>query len=139
VKPHRTLQLARVAIVLVTIAAWFVASDHCALANALTHPIAALSAQEHCPSHSQPENKHSQGKLLCCKSLVATTAPTKIFAGYDTNLFVARPYLATDPLLVFAHHDAPSAELDTGPPGVRTFAESVLQRSILAHAPPFLS
>ncbi|MGH8094020.1 MAG: hypothetical protein ACREIF_11195 [Chthoniobacterales bacterium] len=29
--------------------------------------------------------------------------------------------------------------LDTGPPGGRTFAESVLQRSLLAHAPPFLA
>ena len=27
-------------------------------------------------------------------------------------------------------------ELDTGPPFARSFAESVLQRSILAHAPP---
>jgi len=28
-------------------------------------------------------------------------------------------------------------ELDTGPPFAGSFAESVLQRSILAHAPPF--
>jgi hypothetical protein len=28
--------------------------------------------------------------------------------------------------------------LDTGPPGLRSFAESVLQRSVLAHAPPSL-
>ena len=138
-KPRRASQLARVVIVLVTLAAWFVASDHCALASALTHPVAASPAQEHCPSHSQPEKNNSQGNLPCCKSLIATAAPTKIFAGYDTTLFVAQPYLTTDPLLLFTHRDAPSTELDTGPPGVRTFAESVLQRSILAHAPPFLS
>jgi hypothetical protein len=29
--------------------------------------------------------------------------------------------------------------LDTGPPGARSFAELILQRSILAHAPPFLA
>ncbi len=29
-------------------------------------------------------------------------------------------------------------ELDTGPPFAGSFAESVLQRSILAHAPPVL-
>ncbi len=137
-KPHRTSQLARVVIVLVTIAAWFVASDHCALASVLIHPAKASPAQEHCPGHSQPEKKQSQGELPCCKSLVATATPTKIFAGYDTSQFVAQPYLTTDPLLVFTHHDAPSAELDTGPPDACTFAESVLQRSILAHAPPAL-
>ena len=30
----------------------------------------------------------------------------------------------------------PPLELDTGPPFAGSFAESVLQRSILAHAPP---
>ena len=34
-------------------------------------------------------------------------------------------------------HCAP-LELDTGPPFADSFAESVLQRSILAHAPPSL-
>jgi hypothetical protein len=29
--------------------------------------------------------------------------------------------------------------LNIGPPGGKTFAESVLQRSLLAHAPPFSS
>ena len=138
-KPRRASQLARVVIVLVTLAAWFVASDHCALASALTHPVAASPAQEHCPSHSQPEKNNSQGELPCCKSLVATAAPAKISAGYNTNLFTVQPYLAAEFDLVFAHHDTPGTALDTGPPGARTFAESVLQRSILAHAPPFLS
>jgi hypothetical protein len=29
--------------------------------------------------------------------------------------------------------------LDTGPPGARSFAELILQRSLLAHAPPILA
>ena len=121
------------------IAAWFVASDHCALASVLMHPVAATPAQESCPGHSQPEKKDNQGELPCCKTLVASTAPAKISAHYDTNLFAAQPYLTTDPLLVFVDRATPSIALDTGPPGGRTFAESVLQRSILVHAPPFLS
>lgn len=121
------------------IAAWFVASDHCALASVLIRPVAAPSAEEHCQGHSQPEKKPSQGEMPCCKSLAATVSPAKVSAVYDTTLFVAQPYLATDSLLVFWHSDEPSIELDTGPPGARTFAESVLQRSILAHAPPCLS
>ena len=138
-KPRGASQFVRIVIVLVMIAAWFVASDHCALASVLIRPAAAPSAEEHCPGHSQPEKKPVQGDMPCCKSLAATTAPAKVSAAYDATLFVAQPSLATDSPLLSWHSDAPSAELDTGPPGVRTFAESVLQRSILAHAPPFLA
>jgi hypothetical protein len=35
------------------------------------------------------------------------------------------------------HHVAPLL-LDTGPPGACSFAELILQRSLLAHAPPVL-
>jgi len=122
-------------IVLLTIATWFVASDHCALAGVLSQPVAAPAAHESCPGHSsQPEKKPSQGEVPCCKSLVAMPAPMKIAAGYDLNLFVLQPYFAADLPLV----SKASAELDTGPPDFRTFAESVLQRSLLAHAPPVL-
>jgi hypothetical protein len=138
VKPPRTPQLARVVIVLVMLAAWFVASDHCALAAALMRPVAATPAQESCPGHSQPEKKDNQRELPCCKSLFATAAPAKISASYDANLFVLQPYFAADFQLVIGTSHAPLAELDTGPPDLRTFAESVLQRSILAHAPPVL-
>lgn len=79
-----------------------------------------------------------QGDLLCCKTLSATPAPGKISAGYDLNFFGLRPYLEVDFQFVSADSAAPSAELDTGPPEIRTFAESVLQRSLLAHAPPVL-
>ncbi len=120
-------------------AAWFVASDHCALTGALLRPATVAPVSESCPGHSQPEKKHSGGELPCCKSLVATAVSAKIFAGYNTNLFVAAPYLSLDRQLILGHHDAPGTELDTGPPGGRTFAESVLQRSLLAHAPPFLA
>jgi hypothetical protein len=137
VKARRASQIVCVVIVLVMIAAWFVASDHCALASVFIRPVQAPSAEEHCPGHSQPEKKPGRSEMPCCKSLAATVAPAKVSFTYDTTLFVAQPYLATDPLLVFTHHDVPSAELDTGPPGARSFAESVLQRSILAHAPPF--
>ena len=121
------------------IAAWFVASDHCALASVLLRPGAATPAQESCPGHSQPEKKDNQGELPCCKSLVAAPAPAKISASYDASAFAVQPYLSTDVALLVWQADAPSAELDTGPPDTRTFAESVLQRSILAHAPPFLA
>jgi len=139
VKARGALQVVRVVIVLVMIAAWFVVSDHCALASVLIRPVETPSAEEHCPGHSQPEKKPDQSEMPCCKSLAATVAPATVLSGYDTTLFVPQPYLATEAPLVFRRSDAPSAELDTGPPDARSFAESVLQRSILAHAPPLLA
>ncbi len=120
-------------------AAWFVAFDHCALASVLKSPLVAEPAQQSCPGHSQPEKKQSQGELPCCKSLAATTAPLKISAGYDTTSFVLQLFFPADSPLVLGHSEPRIDELDTGPPEARTFAESVLQRSILAHAPPRLS
>lgn len=136
VRARRASTLVRAAIVLVTMVAWFVATDHCALAGVLLRPLPAAPAQESCPGHSQPKKKPSQGELPCCKLLVATAAPVKTSAGYDSNLFVLQLYLADGFQLVIEPSAAPVLELDIGPPDVRTFAESVLQRSILAHAPP---
>ncbi len=126
----------RLAIVLLSIAAWLVASDHCALAGVLLQP----AAQEICPGHSsEPEKTPDQGELPCCKALSATLAPAKISGSYDLTFFGLQPYVEFNFQLVFGTSAAPAAELDTGPPGIRTFAESVLQRSLLAHAPPRLS
>jgi hypothetical protein len=132
------LQLARAVIATVVMAACWVAFDHCALASVFIHSGHSLPAEERCPGHSRPEKKPSQGELPCCKMLVATAAPAKISAGYDTNLFAVQPYLAAEFASVFSRFDLLNAELDTGPPGRRTFAESVLQRSLRAHAPPSL-
>lgn len=140
-RSRHTAHFIRVAIALLTMTAWFVASDHCALAATLLRPAAATSApaQESCPGHSQPEKKQSPSELPCCKTLVATTAPAKITAGYDLYSFVLQFYLASAFQLLPGHSDTSAAECDTGPPEVRTFAESVLQRSLLAHAPPVLA
>lgn len=135
-RSRRALQLARAVIVLLMMAAWFVAFDHCALVSVLKSPVVAEPDQQSCPGHSQPEKKQSQGKLPCCKSLVASTAPLKISASYDSTLHVSQPYLPAAFDLILDRFTAPILELDTGPPEIRTFAETVLQRSILAHAPP---
>ena len=137
-KLHRASQLARAVIATGMMAAWWVAFDHCALASVFIHPGESSPAEEHCSGHSQPEKKPSQGELPCCKSLVATTAAAKISAGYDTSFFAIRPDLTAEVPFVVRRTEAPCLELDTGPPGLRTFAASVLQRSLRAHAPPSL-
>ena len=128
---------ARTAVALVTMAAWFVASDHCALAAAVS-PIAAPSGHEHCPGHKAPAkgNSHNDG-LTCCKSLAApAVAPAKNLVCYDAALFVVKNYFLAELIFQNEHNGVPRSEWDTGPPGADSFAESVLQRSVLAHAPP---
>jgi hypothetical protein len=59
--------------------------------------------------------------------------------GADTLSFAAHDYIVA---LISAADESrltPIIEWDTGPPGAHSFAESVLQRSILAHAPPSLA
>jgi hypothetical protein len=63
-------------------------------------------------------------------------AGAKDFAGYDSSLFALQLYFIGPIISTNASGPIPILELDTGPPFVHTFAESVLQRSILAHAPP---
>jgi hypothetical protein len=75
--------------------------------------------------------------IQCCKILRAVVPTiTKGWVRNDAGVsdadlyfeklaFIANSQSATSPLL-----------LDTGPPGARSFAELILQRSILAHAPP---
>ena len=76
--------------------------------------------------------------MPCCKLLQATLAsnvktlqPAKLdFLGFQS-------WIISD--IAFSREAfsySAIEELDTGPPFATSFAESVLQRSILAHAPP---
>ena len=126
----------------VALAAWLLASNHCALAGLM--PVAQEAvASSHChgpsevPAPDQKERECDGSK--CCKSL---SAPSLVFAkdvvSYDATLFIAADYLAFEQSVSACEHESPIAEIDTGPPRSDSFAESVLQRSILAHAPPSL-
>ena len=123
------------ATVLLTIAAWLLLSNHCALglSGLLLEADSELGG---CPMHSAPAKGKPAANLPCCKELraiashagknVATVAGQ--LAGvrdYVAAIFLMPPRLATRVLA-----------LDTGPPHSLSFAESILQRSILAHAPP---
>ncbi len=74
----------------------------------------------------------------CCKLLRATVVqPLQLAAqSYVTGSlqywFVATTYVSE------GLHSPQSFELDTGPPFSESFAECILKRSILAHAPPSL-
>ena len=123
------------AIVVVAICSWFAISNHCVFAALATND----TASRQCPFHSKPtkQEKPSTG-AQCCKILRAVASvPVKGWARDDTNLSDSDGYGGEFALAIaYSQTALVPLSLDTGPPGVRSFAELILQRSLLAHAPP---
>jgi hypothetical protein len=124
------------AIVVVAICSWFAISNHCVFAALATND----TASRQCPFHSKPKEKPSTG-AQCCKILRAVASvPAKGWARDDANLSDADDYGGERALAIaYSKMALVPLSLDTGPPGVRSFAELILQRSLLAHAPPSLA
>ena len=120
------------------ICSWLVISNHCAFgAMAAVH-----ETQSACPFHSKPEKQKQQpSQLQCCKILRAVVpVVTKSWARDDAKFSNADLYRG-EHTLVTAYLQTTLAPLflDTGPPGAHSFAELILQRSLLTHAPPILA
>jgi hypothetical protein len=137
--PVRTIlrRTGRCTTVLATLAAWLLLSNHCAfgLADETTDPAGQAHA---CPMHAAAARTKEKpaAKIPCCKEIRAVVAKsvTKTLA-LATRSFTGREYTeATFPPPLCRTN--PLRSLDTGPPGLLSFAESVLQESLLGHAPP---
>jgi hypothetical protein len=117
--------------------AWFVISNHCALAameNANSAP-----AHAHCHGCTAPTKAPTKNELApCCKELRAMVAED-LSVAKNASISSLQQYLVG--FVVFPKQLCcpQSFELDTGPPFSSSFAEYVLQRSILAHAPPLIA
>jgi len=136
-----TLRGATVALVAVS---WLAVSNHCALGLAAIemHSSDTVSAQAHdcCASAVPGQPKPAKDPATpCCKTLQAlSVSPAKSFEANVTISFggplaCSMPAIATLRIGPVAYRF-----LNTGPPDGKSFAESVLQRSLFAHAPPFL-
>jgi len=127
---------ARCLIVAITICSWFAISNHCAFAAIAT---TIGSTQSACPFHSKPaKEKQQSSQVQCCKILRAVVlAKTKNWARDHTDCSDVDLYINERALIACSLSTLPLL-LDTGPPGARSFAELILQRSLLAHAPPSL-
>ena len=138
---HRARPL-RICLVLITSVSWFSIVNHCALAS-LNTLVGEGVAQCHadCCGNQPPVRHQNKSETECCKTLHATlSVPAKRVVGYNTSLFAAQIYFVAP--VTFLNEPKVTlcgGELDTGPPFAKSFAESVLQRSILAHAPPSLA
>ena len=130
-------RLTRTVVALLAIAAWLSISNHCVLGG-----LVSLGEESATPMHCHEETpapaKDSNEVAPCCKILKATVA-AKVSAGANQLDFVWKDYPASQLLVAIWQAHTHTLELDTGPPRAISFSESVLQRSILAHAPPSLS
>jgi hypothetical protein len=137
--------------VFITILAWLAISNHCVLGAAApeTRGTGFQPVSDHrqdadatgCPFHAQPSTPQKQKQSNdspCCKILRAiAAAPVKNLANAIGDL--NHVDLAFAELITFAPPKISfhSMTLDTGPPGVTSFAELI--GSMLAHAPPNLA
>ena len=117
--------------------AWLAASNHCAIG--LMKPVpgtAAVHAVCHgCQSEPMKPQPASGGDRECCKALQGLPADAaKLDVKYDAALFTLLDFVVTAVPSAAAPQTASS--LDTGPPRSISFAERILQRSLLSHAPP---
>jgi hypothetical protein len=135
-------QTGRTATVILSILAWLAISNHCALAGIeATATQARVPKCHHCADSAPANEKQPSADAVCCKVLRATlNVQAKKIVGAGSTIFVLQTYFLS---AVFGLEAAKAfvfpMELDTGPPFRVSFAESVLQRSILSHAPPFLA
>ena len=131
--------MAQASLIAITALSWFLLSNHCALAGLIAAK--GQSAIAPMPCHGDqpsPSKKSGEEEMPCCKVLRATvTSEAKTVQATSNDFVLLQPWMAAE--IIFAeeaHLESAAEELDTGPPFAGSFAESVLQRSILAHAPP---
>jgi len=124
-------------VVLLTLLAWFSISNHCALGALTVAKTRSATAPMHCHGNQPaPSKKSNEEEMPCCKMLRATvTSEAKIVEVTSKNFVPIQDWIVAELISAPATQLSP-LELDTGPPFADSFAESVLQRSILAHAPP---
>jgi hypothetical protein len=128
---------ARCVIIALAICSWIAISNHCAFAAVATKNEPAKSE---CPFHSKPEKpQNPPAGIQCCKILRAVV-PTGTKSSERDDAKFSNVDLTVEQFIIFtASYNSAPLLLDTGPPSARTFAELILQRSLLVHAPPSLA
>ena len=131
--------IVRLLTVSITASAWFLISNHCVFAELQHAAKTKASCHQPCCGEQSPVKNKPDNATECCKTLRTTLLGTgKEFAGYDGSLFALQLHFIGPVISTNDSGPIPILELNTGPPFANTFAESVLQRSILAHAPPII-
>jgi hypothetical protein len=134
---QHTRPLGRLLVVMLTMMAWFSISNHCALATVTASGPNISVAPMHCHGAPAPRSPAKTGdeQTPCCKVLKAITI-AKVHVGANAVDFALKEYPTAGLVVEISQAPTQTFGSDTGPPGALSFSESVLQRSILAHAPP---
>jgi hypothetical protein len=139
-KQTPTIGVVRLAIALVMSLSWFALVNHCELAAATApKPTQAHSCCEKDKGADKAPTKDNHHRSIeCCQGghpAIASIGETALSPDLSS---APPPDLIASVVFPNAPLSANILELDTGPPFASSFAEAVLQRSILAHAPPYL-
>ena len=136
------ISVSRWSATLLLLAAWFVASSHCAL-GLMQGPRGAGEHAGCCSGKGQSPAQPSDKAPLkeCCKTLQATPPNSaKDFTAQPSLDFAPVGLMHCVTLLFAPGEDVGVDWFKTGPPReARSFAELVLQRSLHSLAPPTLS
>ena len=116
--------------------AWFLISNHCVI-SAFAANAHAGAPQMHCHGNQPAPAKQKGDEIVpCCKMLKAVEAKS-VGVTPNTFKFVLKEYFSGVVLPIVSERHSFLIACDSGPPArAVSFSESVLQRSILAHAPP---
>jgi hypothetical protein len=122
--------------VVIVICSWIAVSNHCAFAAVATE---SDKAQSECPFHSKPKKQNEpSSRVQCCKILRAVVvAQSKAWERDQAKFSDANFPVQADAFGVHSSRVVVPLLLGTGPPGAFSFAELILQQSLLVHAPPF--
>lgn len=117
--------------------AWFLFTHHCALGLMRPTGHAGDRFAECCGGKKSPRHEAPEGPRSCCKIKV-TTPLAQAEGKFDASKFEVQDFALTKVLGVRLTETRRAVlGFDHGPPRCITFAELVLQRSLLSHAPPF--
>lgn len=127
---HLILRSATVALLLVS---WLLFTNHCAL-GMMQRPAPSVDQADHCCGKSDHRNTQPEQPGDCCK-IKATPTAAKTDAPAATFQLQFEDYVI-QVLVPPVGQPIPDFLFDHGPPRAVSFAEAVLQRSLLGHAPP---
>ena len=139
VKAFRASSINRCLVVAVMLLSWLVVTNHCAM-GLMQAALSAKTEHAHCHASTSGDGQKApaDGMRECCRVIKASLADTPEFK-FDAAKLQLQAFVILRALVAPVQNPAPAFIHDHGPPRVISFAENVLQRSLLSHAPPTLA
>lgn len=120
---------------MLTMTAWLSISNHCVLGSLIALEAKTSVVPMHCHGDRPAPANSGDEQTPCCKVLKAVTV-AKGDIGTNPVDLALKEYSTGELVVEIWRAHMHTLGVDTGPPKAVSFSESVLQRSILAHAPP---